>query len=289
MIIISCSNGKHLAKKVANRLKKPYSELSVEKFPDGELNLRFKTDVKNKKVVLVQSFYGDINDLIVEVLFAADTAKDLKAKSVSLVAPYFPYLRNDKRFRSGEAISLRVIADIMDKFLDEIYIIDPHLHREKTLGHIFKIKSHKLSACKKIADYIKKNIKKPLIIGPDWESYKWANKVASYINSESYIMGKKRISGRKVVVSFNKKIDVKGKNIVIIDDMISTGNTIIEAAKNLRKLGVKTITCICVHGIFAENALQKLNKAKINVISTNTIPSAKSKIDVTDVIVEMLG
>ncbi len=288
MIIIGCSKGKHLAKKIAALIKKPYSELLVEKFPDNELNLRFKIDVKNKKVVLVQSFYGDINDLIVEVLFAADTARDLKAKSVSLVAPYFPYLRHDERFNPGEAVSLRVIADIINKFFDEIFIIDPHLHREKTLGHIFKINAHKLSACSLIADYIKNKNKNPVIIGPDWESYKWAEKVASYCNCKSYILEKKRISSRKVVIKFNKKVDLKDKNIVIVDDIISTGHTILQAEKHLRKFGVKTITCICIHGIFSENALQKLNNAKINVISTNTIPSVKSKIDVTDIIAERL-
>lgn len=284
MIIVSCSKGKHLAKKIAIKIKKPYSELSVKKFPDSELYLKFNTNVKNKKVMLVQSFYGDISDSIVEVLFAADTAKDLKAKSITLVAPHFPYLRQDKRFKPGEAISLKVIADIIDKFFDEIYIIDPHLHRERTLGHVFKIKAHKLSACKPIADYIKKKIKNPVIIGPDWESYKWAEKVAEYCKCKSYILKKKRISARKVIISFNKKVNLKGKNIIIVDDIISTGNTIIRAAEHIKKEGAKNITAICIHGIFSESALQKLKKAKINVIATNTIPGSKSKIDVAEVI-----
>jgi len=288
MIIVSCSQGKHLAKKVANKIKKPYSELTVKKFPDNEIYLKFNTNVKNKKVMLVQSFYGDINDLITEVLFAADTAKDLKAKSIALVAPYFPYLRQDKRFKPGEAVSLKVIADIIDKFFDEIYIIDPHLHRERTLSHIFKIKAHKLSACKEIADYIKKKIKNPIIIGPDWESYKWAGKVAIYCRCMSYILKKERVSARKVKISLNKKVNLKEKNIVIVDDIISTGHTILQAAKSLRSLGVKNITAICVHGIFSENALQKLKKANINVIATNTIPSSKSKIDISSVISERL-
>ena len=288
MIIIGCSQGKHLAKKVANKLRVPYSELTVKKFPDSELYLKFNTNVKNKKVLLFQSFYGDINDLITEVLFAADTARDLKAKSIALVAPYFPYLRQDKRFKPGEAVSLKVIADIIDKFFDEIYIIDPHLHRERTLSHIFKIKAHKLSACKEIADYIKKKIKNPIIIGPDWESYKWAGKVAIYCRCMSYILKKERVSARKVKISLNKKVNLKEKNIVIVDDIISTGHTILQAAKSLRSLGVKNITAICVHGIFSENALQKLKKANINVIATNTIPSSKSKIDISSVISERL-
>ena len=288
MIIIGCSKGKHLANKIAKKVNKKYSELTVKKFPDGETYLKFNTKVKGKKIILVQSFYGDINDLMIEVLFAADTVKDLGAKSVALVAPYFPYLRQDDRFRPGESVSLRVVADIMDKFLDEIYIMDPHLHREKTLSHIFKIKAHKISACESIGRYLKKNVKNRVIIGPDWESYKWADKVAENCGCKSYILKKTRYSARKVKVELNKKVNLKGKNIVIVDDMVSTGHTIIEAAKSLRKLGAGKIKCVCVHGIFTENALKKLKKANIHTICTNTIPGSKSKIDVTDAIAERL-
>ena len=284
MIIIGCSNGKHLAEKIAKKLKAPYSELEVKKFPDGEIKIRFLSNVKGRVVVLVQSFYGAINDCVVEVIFAAETAKDLGAKKVLLMAPYFPYLRQDKRFKSGECISIEVIGKIMSRYLDKIFIIDPHLHRERTLSDIFSIKNEKLTANPYIADYIKKNIKNPLIVGPDWESYKWAQRVAKKIGCEHVILEKKRYSGRKVKVTLNKKIKIENKNIVFVDDIISTGNTIIEAVKNLRKLGAKKFNCIAVHGIFVENALEKLRKADVNVVTTNTIPNKVAKIDVSGLI-----
>ena len=96
MMITACSRGNHLAERVAEKLKSPYSNLIVKKFPDGELYIRFMTKIKEEIVVLVQSFYKDINDCIIEVLFAAETARDLGAKKVCLIAPYFPYLRQDK-------------------------------------------------------------------------------------------------------------------------------------------------------------------------------------------------
>ena len=288
MLVISCSHGKHLAKKISQKLKKPYSELKVTHFPDSEIKLRFKVDVKRKVVVLVQSFYGNINDCVIETLFAAETARDLGAKRVILVAPYFPYLRQDKRFNPGECISLQTIAKNIDEDFDEVFIIDPHLHREKTLKHIFRIKSYKLTANTLIEEYIKKKIKNPVIIGPDWESYKWAQKVAEEIGCDFAIMEKNRISSRKVKVKLNKKIDIKTKNLIFIDDMISTGHTLLEAIKAMKKLGAKKVTCFAVHGILAENALQKLRKAGAEVITTNTIPNKAAKIDVSGLIVDNL-
>jgi ribose-phosphate pyrophosphokinase len=193
-------------------------------------------------------------------------------------------MRQDKRFQRGEAISQRIIASLVDKYFDEAYILDPHLHRETKLEHIFKIKANKLTANKLIAGYIKKNIPNPVIIGPDGESYKWARNVAEMLGVESRILKKKRYSSYHVEVRLNKKIDLNGRNVVIVDDIISTGHTILETAKRLRRLGAKKIYCICVHGIFANGALEKLRKAGIKVISTNTIPSKVAKIDVSGVI-----
>ena len=270
------------------KLKVKYHELEVTKFPDSEIKLRFKTSLKGKNVVLVQSFYENVNDCLVEALFAAETAKDLGAKKIILAAPYFPYLRQDKRFNPGECISLRTIAKNIDEDFDKVLIIDPHLHREKTLEHIFRIKSKRLTANNLIEDYIKKNIKNPVIIGPDWESYKWARKVAEKIGCDCAIMEKKRFSATKVKVTLNKKIDIKSKNLIFIDDMISTGNTLLRAIEAMKKLGAKKVTCFAVHGILVENALQKLQKAGATVITSNTIPNKAAKIDVSGLITDSL-
>lgn len=292
MIIISCSHGRHLGSKIAKKLKAAYSGLEAKKFPDGEIKVRFLTDIKGKDVALVQSFYGDagwhINDCIIEAVFAAYTAKDLGAKKIFLVAPYFPYLRQDKRFNSGDCISIEVMGSLMGNYFDKVFIIDPHLHREKGLGNIFSIKSEKLTSNPLIADYIQKNIKSPLIVGPDWESYKWAQRVAEKIGCEHVILEKKRYSGRKVVVRLNKKIRIDNKSIVFVDDMISTGNTLIESVKNIRRLGARKFNCIAVHGILVENALEKLRKANVNVVTTNTIPNKASKIDISGLVAEAL-
>jgi ribose-phosphate pyrophosphokinase len=286
MIIIGCSRGTHLAQKVARKLRYPYSKLKVKKFPDGETSIRFMKGVKGKTVALVQSFYGNINDCIIEVLFAAETARDLGAKKVILIAPYFPYFRQDKRFKSGQCISIEVLAGLINKYFDGFLVIDPHLHREKNLSELFNMRHEKLTANYYIGRWIKKNMKNPLIVGPDWESYKWARRVAEEISCDHVIMEKKRFSGRDVKVTLNKKVDLKDKNVILVDDMVSTGNTIIEAAKNFKRMGVKRFNCIVVHGIFVEKALERLKNNGINVITTNTIPNKVAKIDISDLIVE---
>jgi len=288
MLIVSCSHGRHLGYLIAKRLKARHSNLIVDKFPDDELYIRFDCELENKDIILVQSFYRNISDCIIEVVFAARAAQESGARRVALVAPYFPYLRQDKRFRKGEAVSQLITAGLIDKYFNAVYVMDPHLHRKNRLHGVFKIKATKLTANPLVAGYIKNHIKNPVIIGPDEESYKWARNVADMLGVESRILKKKRYSSYHVQVKLNKKIDLKEKNVVIVDDIISTGHTILETAKILRKLGAKKINCICIHGIFANDALNKLKKAKINIISTNTIPNKAAKIDVSGVIAEGL-
>jgi len=288
MLIVSCSHGGNLSKLIARKLNAKHSVLKLTKFPDDEILVRFDSEVSNKRVILVQSFYKNISDCIIEVILASATARDLDAKKIILIAPYFPYLRQDKRFRKGESISQRIISKLFDKYVDEVYIIDPHLHRKKSLGSIFNVKSVKLTANSLIAEYVKKHIKNPVVIGPDEESYKWAENIANILDVESRILKKKRYSSYHVEVKLNKKIDFEGKNAVIVDDIISTGHTILETAKLLRRLGAKYIYCICIHGIFVNDALKKLNKARIKVISTNTIPNPVARINVGGLIAESL-
>ena len=288
MLIVSCSHGKHLGHLIAKKLNKKHSALIVDKFPDDELRIRFNFELKNKIVVLIQSFYRNVSDCIIEVILAAKTAHELGAEKVILAAPYFPYLRQDKRFHKGEAVSQGIIAELIDKYFDAVYVMDPHMHRKNKLENLFKIKSKRLTANNLIAKYIQKNIANPVIIGPDEESYKWAKNVADMLCVESGILKKKRYSSYNVKVKLNKKIYLKNKNVVIVDDIISTGHTILETAKILRKLGARKIYCICVHGIFVDDTLSKLKKAKINAVSTNTIPNKVAKIDISGVIAESL-
>lgn len=281
MLIINCSHGKHFGGLMAKKLRKPCSDLIVTKFPDDEIYVRFDCGLQNRHVVLVQSFYKNISDCIIEVILASKTATELGAKKVILVAPYFPYLRQDKRFHKGEAVSQSIIAGLIDNYFDAVCIFDPHLHRKNSLSGIFRIKAIKLTSNRLIAEYIKNNIPKPVIIGPDEESYKWAKNVAEMLGAQSSILKKKRYSSYHVKIKVKKKVALKNRNAVIVDDIVSTGHTILETAKALKNSRAKKVYCLCVHGIFAGNALAKLKNAGIRVVSANTIPSKAARIDVS--------
>ena len=202
---------------------------------------------------------------------AAHTARDLGAKKVILVAPYLAYMRQDKRFHPGEAISSRIMAKLLNGCVDKVITIDTHLHRYKSLKEIFTISAANLTANHLIAQYIHSKIKDPLIIGPDWESYQWAESVAN-------------VSSKMI-----KPVAIAGKDVVIIDDIISTGHTIAEAAKKARKMGAKSITAIGVHGLLVEGAMGKMKKAGVDrVVTSNCIEHATNGIDVTPVLLAEL-
>ncbi len=288
MIITTCGNSIPIAKALAKKVKAKFSPLTISSFPDGDIYLKFNTSVKGKKVVIVQSFQPHSDMSLFDVVVAAETAKDLGAKKVILVAPYLAYMRQDKRFHPGEAITSRIMAKLLNNSIDKIITIDPHLHRYKSLKDIFTISTKKLTANTVIAEFIKKKMKNVVIIGPDWESYQWADVIAKMVGSESTCLAKTRYSSRTVTSKMIKPIEMKGKNVVIIDDIISTGHTMIEGAKKARKLGAKSVTAIGVHGLFVEKAVDQMKKYFDKVITTNCIEHKTNKIDVTSLLVKEL-
>ena len=289
MIITSCGNSVSIAKKLAKKLRGKFSPLTIKAFPDGDIYLKFNTKVKGKKVVIVQSFQPHSDMSLFDIVFAAETAKQLGAKKVILVSPYLAYMRQDKMFNYGECVSSRVMAKLLNNSVDKIITIDPHIHRYKSLKDIFTIPARKLTANTVIADFVKKKFKNCAIIGPDWESYQWAEVIAKIVKCDVTCLHKTRHSSRSVSVKMIKPIDVRGKTVVLVDDIISTGHTMAEAAKEALKRGAKRVVAIGVHGLFVEGAVEKMKKAGIEkVITTNCIEHKTNKIDVTSLLFEEL-
>ncbi len=285
--VIGFSDSSALAKKIARQVKAKYSELELKKFPDGETYLRFKDDVKGKEVIFIESL-NNPNEKIFDLILASHTAKELGAKKLTLVAPYMCYMRQDKRFNSGEAISSKIIGKLFHNF-NKIITVDPHLHRYKSLKQVFSGNPVRLSANELISSYIKKNLKNVLIIGPDAESYQWAEEIAKHVKSHAIVLRKRRFNSRSVKIRLNNNVSLKGKDVVIVDDIISTGHTMIETVKEAKKHKAKNIYCIAVHGLNVENAYLKLKKLGVKkIIATNTIPGKDSLIDVSGLISESL-
>lgn len=287
-VIVGGTNSRLLAKRVATLTRSPYSELDVSRFPDGEIRLRYRDDVAGRHVVIINSLMPQPNENLMEAVFAIHTARDLGAKKVTFVAPYLAYMRQDKRFHPGECVSAHVMASLLSA-ADHVIAIDPHLHRIRRLQDIFACKATSLTADPILADHIRRTHPKAIIIGPDWESSQWAKAIADRIGQESIILSKKRYTATKVrTIIHAVPAHFKGRDVVIVDDIISTGNTMLEPIRQLKKFGARKITCICVHGVFTTNALQRLTKAGAGVISTNTIQNPVSRIDIAPLIADAL-
>lgn len=294
MIITSCGNSVKLAKELARKLKATsfpatYSPLTISSFPDGDLYLKYNTAVKGKTVVIVHSFQPHPNDSFLRVVFAAETAQDLGAKKVILVVPYLAYIRQDKRFHPGEAVSSKIVGKHLSRCVDKVISVDPHLHRYRSLKEMFSVPGEALTANDFMVKYLRRHFPGAVLVGPDWESSQWAGKIARIIGTESTIFEKTRYHSRKVRVKMVKPISLEGKLVVIVDDIISTGYTIIEAAKEAYRHGAREVVAIAVHGVFAEQAWPKLRKAGVKqIITANTIEHPTNKIDITPLLVEEL-
>jgi len=287
MIIIGCSNSKDLAKRISSGLDWEYSSLNVKRFPDGELYVKFDVNLKNKNVVLVQTLHPP-NEALLELILASHTAKDLGCKKLTLVIPYLAYIRQDKRFNAGESVSSKIVGRLLS-VADEVITIDPHLHRFKSLSEVFKTKTIKLSANDLIQDYISKRFASPVIIGPDAESYQWARSIANKINASAAILEKERLSSSKVVEKLNSEVSVEDKDVLIIDDIISTGHTILEVIRIIRKMKPKSINIVGIHGIFTDRSvLDFIKEYSDSIATTNTINNSFAKIDVSGLICDSL-
>ncbi len=285
MIIVGLSNSLPVAGLMARKLRAPWFAVEKNHFPDGEIYMRFSKNVKDQHVVLVQSFHPYPQEALIEIVWAAAQSRAQGAKSVVLAAPYLGYVRQDKEFHSGEAVSVRILAGLLSRYVDRIVTIDPHLHRIKDLETVFACPVKVVTANGLLADFIKKNYVGCVVVGPDEESEQWAAAIARSIKVESTVLVKTRFSSQRVRVKLKGDIDVKGKIVVIVDDIISSGKTIAEAAKLMKKFGPKRVVTVSVHGVFAGKAIFWMKKAGVREItSSTTIESAYAKIDVAELL-----
>jgi len=289
--IVGGSGSDALATKVALELGLNATRLETRRFPDGEKYLRVLDEVKGEDVVVIQSIHHAPDDLLVEYLLLVDTLKDLGAKKVIGFIPYFAYARQDERFHPGEALSFKTVCKLLESVgTDEVYTIDTHQHRVLKSSDVLSIPSHNLTAMPLLADYISKSgvLKKPLVIGPDMEAERWAKIAAERLGTDYDIFEKKRLADEDVELR-PRKASAKDRDVLIVDDIISTGGTIVEALKILFSQGAKRIDVACTHPILASGALSKIYEAGAQtVVGTDTVPSPISYVSVAPLITEQV-
>lgn len=260
-----------LATDVAATLGARLGRLDRHRFPDGESLVTLDEDIEGSDIVLFASL-NDPDPKALPLRFAARTARDFGARSVGLVAPYLAYMRQDKRFRPGEAISARLFAQFLDESVDWLVTVDPHLHRIPSLDSIFRIPTTTLSAAPCIANWIQREVTHPVLIGPDSESAQWVAGVALAAQAPYEVLRKLRRGDRDVEVSLPNADALRGYTPVLIDDIVSSGRTLVATLQHLGKLGLPPAVCVVIHPIFAGDAWQVLDKAGAGrIVSTDSI------------------
>ena len=291
MIILGGSASAPLADKVAKELGAEPGRLEIKTFPDGEKYLRVLSEVKGEDVTVIQSLYRNPDEYLFELMLLADTLRGLGASSITGVAPYLAYARQDARFKPGEAISSVSLARFFEAAgMTSFLTVDTHLHRLEDVSKVFKIPAKNLSAMPLLGKFALENLhpKKPVVIGPDEEAEPWAAAVARELGAEHAVFHKKRVTSSKVEIDTGD-VELKGRDAVFADDIISTGGTIAEAARAYRKKGAKRIFALCTHPVLAEGALKRIKAAGVSrVIGTDTIPSPVSRVSVAPIIAKAL-
>ncbi|EQD27851.1 phosphoribosylpyrophosphate synthetase, partial [mine drainage metagenome] len=223
----------------------------------------------------------------VPLLMAAATLRELGARRIGLVAPYLAYMRQDARFAPGQAISARIYAQLLSAHCDWLLTVDPHLHRIHDLNEIYTLRAHALHAAPLLAEWITRNVSQPLIVGPDGESAQWAEDVAQRIGAPVLVLEKTRLGDSAVRVSVPDLARWPGHTPVLIDDVISSGRTLIAALEHLRALRTPPPVCVAVHGLCAGDALPAILAAgAARVVCSNSVAHDATPIDLTELLAD---
>jgi ribose-phosphate pyrophosphokinase len=275
-----------LATRLAERLGTALRPVEVHRFPDEESLVRVESAGAHR-AVLVRSLDRP-NPKLIEVLFAADGLRRRGVRELVFVAPYLGYMRQDRAFRDGEAISQRVVARLLGDAFDEVLTIEAHLHRIHSLAEIFSCRARSLSAAPLIADWCRTQGRKRLVVGPDAESEPWVRAIAEAAGLPWIVCRKIRRGDRDVQIEVPELPD-DVENALIVDDIASSGATLAAATRALRARGLVHVEAIVSHALFGPHAEELLLSAKLDrILSTDTLPHPSNAIGVGDLIADHL-
>lgn len=289
-MVIAGPASEQLASNIAKRLNIKVIKPELMIFADGESKIKIES-VENKQCIIIQSLYPPIDRHIIQLLMMIQKCRKDKALKTIVVIPYMAYARQDKAFLEGEVISISILAEIIEYFgVSRVITVD--IHSESSLSYFGNIIKN-ISAIPILAEYALQNIflNNAIIISPDFGGLKRAQKFGQIIQREVTFLKKTRdrLTG---MVSIEDVLDfkVKDKDVILVDDMISTGNSIIKACEVLRNNGAESIFVICSHALLLDKALDKIIRAgATEIISTNSIPNSCSKVDLSKIISEVIS
>ncbi|MGY8669447.1 MAG: ribose-phosphate diphosphokinase [Candidatus Poseidoniales archaeon] len=294
MVVVSGSNSRELAQELAAQLNWDLHDLEARRFPDSEGYFRIPEEaiegVRKEPVVLVSSTFPDSG--IVETMLLLEAINDVRngnlenirqqtpqrldpvGPGIILAVPYFGYSRQDKRFKPGEAISAQAIARLLASRCDGLVVLD--LHAPEAL-HDLTIPVSFASAMPEMATHLALNVKPDFILSPDKGAIERASAVAKEMGCEFSYLEKTRIDAHTIVHKA-KNLNVDGKIVAIVDDMIATGGTICRSSEALREQGAIEVHAACTHGLFTGGAISRLMRYVDGVHATSSLPNPRSVI-----------
>lgn len=269
-----------MAADIATALSARVGTLDWRRFPDGESLVAIDDQLQGADVVLLASLH-EPDAMALALRFAASTAREFGARRVGLIAPYLAYMRQDTRFHRGEAVSAPLFAHFLQDSFDWLVTADPHLHRTAALASLYRIPAERVATAPLLADWIRANVSDGVVIGPDSESDQWVSDVAQRAGLPYQVLRKLRRGDRDVEVSLPDVAAVRGRTPVIVDDIVSSGRTLIETVRHLQRLGLRAPVCVAIHAVFAAGAYEQLREAgAARVVSTDSIPHASNAISI---------
>jgi len=275
---------------LARALEAPLALIERHRFPDGELKLRLPAELP-PRVVLLRSLHRP-NEKLVELLIAAPAARELGAQHLSLVCPYLAYMRQDIAFSPGEAVSQRHVGGLLASRFDAVLTVDPHLHRIASLQAVMPgCRALSLSAAALIGAWVAQRVSRPLLIGPDEESAQWVREAARACSpvADHACCRKQRRGDHDVQVTLPAALDCRGRAVVLVDDMASTGRTLGATARLVLAAGAASVDVAVTHALFVGNALDELRAAAVGrVWSTDCVPHASNAISVVPLLAKAL-
>jgi ribose-phosphate pyrophosphokinase len=279
--VVSMPGAEPFGEQLARRMGVLRCRLESRRFPDGEIYLRMNDDVLGHDVAVVAQL-RDPDPQLPGLLFLADALRELGASSVGLVAPYLPYMRQDTRFHPGEAVTSLSFAKLVSGAFSWLATVDPHLHRLASLDAIYRIRSRAVSSAPAIGAWVRAHVERPHLVGPDEESAQWVSAAATSAGCAFSVLRKRRRGDRSVEVALPDLQALRGRTPVLLDDIVSSGQTMATTVRELLAAGLAAPVCMGVHAIFAGDAFETLQAAGAErIVTCNTLPHASNAIDVT--------
>ncbi len=289
-VLLGFPESKQQAQELAEKTGIDYADIDVHIFPDGESKITLPVEaLESTEQLIIFRSLDHPNDKLLELIMAAQGARRAGIKKLILIAPYLAYMRQDIAFNPGEIVSQKVIGKLLSESFDGVITVDSHLHRITRLSEAIPVElAVNLTATEPMREFLKHNIENPFLLGPDAESRQWVEAIALPEKMDSGVATKERRGDKNVVITLPEG-DYQGRNMVLVDDVASSGQTLIQAAKQLQSHQPASISVLVTHALFMDGSIEELKAQGVNNIwSCNSIQHETNQVSLIDLFAKSL-